>query len=146
LHIESLDNVSYSGSVMDPVPDRVTLRRLRDYDPELNIGWNRNTKRWVVTGRNYQKAGKREHIMTVQNEDRTYRPLDDRILVNLMLADAFRHDDLAHFTKILNENDRAVDRNQAQELSNAFRERNEELYRSFFGSPTVAPAGGWKEF
>jgi hypothetical protein len=134
------EGVRISPRALAPSPDRRVLRKIREYDRNLDVEWSLHLQRWVVTTRNLRKLDKREMVMVVQNEDRSYRALDDRILVNLKLADAFRYDDIAHFQQILNENDRAVDKKMADDLSDEFRARNELLYRARFGYNSI-PVG-----
>jgi hypothetical protein len=121
---------------MDPVPDRAILKRLRDYDSTLNIEWDRYKERWVVTGPNRRKFGKREHIMTVQNDDYSYRPLDDRVVTQIILADMERHGDIQGFIRTLEEKERHFTEKQKKEYSEKLQYMAKgDLYKAYFGSP-----------
>jgi hypothetical protein len=141
-----LDNLGVSTTAMEPHIDKGIVRELKLHDEHLDIEWNQRSERFVVTGRNLKKHVKREHLMTVQNEDGSFRPLDRRTVVGIKLADSFRYNDIEHFKKLIEENRNSVEEKQARELSDAFRERNEDLYRAYFGYNYIAPVKGWKEF
>jgi hypothetical protein len=134
------DGIKISPWALAPSPDRSIVRRLKEHDKHLDVVWSLRRQRWVVTVRNLRRHEKREIVMVVQNDDRSYRPLDERVIVNIKLADAFRYDDIHHFKKIMDEGERAVDKRMAKELTDAFRDRNEDLYRAYFGYKSV-PVG-----
>src|SRR3990167_4655419 len=57
-------------------PDRGFLRRLREYDPEITVWFNRVLQNWML----FRKGNV---IMTVKNADGTFRELDEQIFVAL---------------------------------------------------------------
>jgi len=134
------DGLKVSPRALAPTPDPAIRARLKEHDKDLDVVWSLRRNRWVVTGKNRLAHTRRVMIMVVQNSDRSYRPLDERVIVNIKLADAFRYDDIHYFKKILDDNERAVDQRMAKQMTDAFKDRNEELYRSFFGYKSV-PAG-----
>ena len=138
--------VKVSPAAMEPTPDKRIVRRLKEYDPTLKVHWEWGHNRWFLSVPHKVYSAVRERVLTVCEQDGSYRPLDERVMVQLMLADSYRYNDINHFKKLIEENKRAVDQKQARDLGNLFRERNDLLYRSYFGSASVAPAGGWKEF
>ena len=135
-----------SPAALEPVPDRTIMRRLKEYDPTIEAHWEPGHNRWFLSVPNRRHPSVRERILTVCEQDGSFRPLDERTVVNLMLADSFRYNDIHHFKNLIETRSRAVDEEHSRNLSNLFQERNEELYRAYFGSPSVKPAGGWKEF
>ena len=78
-----------------PTPNPVIVNRMQAYDPQLCVGWNaRQGKkaplgRWII-GRQRMKGSGMAHIMTVQNDDGSYRPLDDRTMTRLRMIDSWR--------------------------------------------------------
>ena len=57
-------------------PDPHFMRKLKQYDPEVKVWFNRVLALWQLF-----RAGK--VIMTVREPDGTFRPLDDRVLTTL---------------------------------------------------------------
>ena len=130
-----IDNVFISLGALDPTPDRSIVKRLRDYDPGLNVEWDRIQEKWIVTGPNLRQFGKRERVMTVQNEDRSYRPLDDRIVTLIILADSERHGDVKTFIRTMEQNERHLSMKQQRAYSEKLRYMAKgDLYNSYFGS------------
>jgi hypothetical protein len=65
-----------------PLPPHNIARKIKEYDSELVIWYNRIWNKWMLFRRGHV-------VMTVQNMDRTYRPLDHRVLRKLRKADAY---------------------------------------------------------
>lgn len=63
-------------------PPQDFMRRLKAYDPELEVWFNRVWGKWMLFRNGHC-------VMTVQNDDRSYRPLDERVLLALKRADAW---------------------------------------------------------
>jgi hypothetical protein len=131
----TVGNVFISPGAMDPVPDRAIVSRVKNYDPDLKIEWDRYKERWVITGPNKRKFGKREHLMTVQNDDHSYRPLDHRVITLIVLADSERQGDVKTFLRTLEENERHLSIKQQREYSEKLQYMaKDDLYRAYFGS------------
>ncbi len=59
-------------------------KRLYNFDPALKVMFNCDTERWEL----YRCVGGRMHwILAIENEDESYRPLDDRIFKKLYEMD-----------------------------------------------------------
>lgn len=75
-------------------PDRFFLKELRRYDRRLSVRWNRERERWQIlrsllsANRLYERTFV---VMTVQQDDGSYRALDQRTLDALAAADTWRH-------------------------------------------------------
>jgi hypothetical protein len=143
-YFHSFEDLMISPSAMDPSPDWAIVKRLKEYDPEIEVHWERGFNRWFLSAPD--RTGRRVRVLTIMESNGQYRPLDERTLVVLRLADSFKNDDIHNFAKVLKDNDRAVNAQQEHDLKQAFLDRNEDLYRAYFGSEMIRPAGGWKEF
>lgn len=69
---------------LSPVPDIEFAKRLAMFDKDLVIAWDRSQKVWQIWRRDPYTA-KVEFIISVVNEDGSYRPLDDRTLAILKM-------------------------------------------------------------
>ena len=102
-------------------PDPAFVRNLA-FDSLLWVRWNRAQAKWQIF--------RREHlVMTVQDEDMSYRPLDNRTIDTLRRADWFCRSPKAILDEIERENlqaEAAVDR----DFDNYLAERREETRRA----------------
>jgi len=90
-------------------------RMLKNYDSELQIWFNRVWGKWMIFRRGHA-------VMTVQNEDRSYRPLDQRTFYALRKADCW-----ARGKKILDE---MIEHNEAVEAKDDADFRDNVRYAS----------------
>jgi hypothetical protein len=105
-----------------PNPSELFEKTLWDYDPELVIWYNRIWSRWMLFRRGH-------FVMTVKDEDRSYRQLDGRILTSLRKADAYTRGKRI-FDEMLENNEKVVeldDRNFRDDVRYA----SKDLSRSF---------------
>ena len=114
-------------------PDRSILRKLREYDPRLNARWNRNRERWEVT---YDG----DTVITVVNDDGSYRPLDERILITVALGDSHRMERRGDAARLVQQNNRAIQRKQMAATSDLVQQTIKEDWRQISGAPIVQ---GW---
>ena len=115
-------------------PDRNIVKRLKEYAPELDARWDRNRERWVVTF-------KGKDVITVMNDDRSYRPLDERVLLSVALSDAHRYERAGDIARLVDASNREVLRSQRRNVSNYLQAvAREDGYRSVFGGPQIR---GW---
>lgn len=70
------------GEPAGMTPDRGFVKQLKRLDPDLDVVWNRFKERWIIIERG-KETGRWHIVMRVQNEDGSYRPLDNRILKDL---------------------------------------------------------------
>ncbi len=75
---------------MDPTPDRVIVKKLKEYDPCLQVSWDRDRERWAVQRKDTQ-TGKVWHIFFVNSKNGEYRPLDERIIDEIYQCDIWKH-------------------------------------------------------
>ena len=74
------------------IPDWSFEQRLMNYDDKLSVKWNSASERWTIYREIPSRANLYERsvpIMQVQNQDKSYRPLDQRTLN--MLANSDHH-------------------------------------------------------
>lgn len=64
------------------------LKQIKDYDPELDIYWHEEYERW---GLRRKAEGKWHHCFFVNNDDGSYRPIDDRLIEEIWQCDLWRH-------------------------------------------------------
>ncbi len=88
-----------------PHPSDNITRKIRDHDPEIVVWFNRVLSRWMLFRRGHT-------IMTVQNSDRSYRPLDHRALVALRAGDTQQRG-TAFLDEIISHNEKLEARNDA---------------------------------
>lgn len=78
------------------MPDGDFLRRLHNLDPYLIAYWNPLRGRWTIdrytceTDHTHHNGCPRVHVMLVQGEDGSYRPLNDRLLDDLRKWDMWK--------------------------------------------------------
>jgi len=86
------------------VPDRVFVEELKRVDPQLIVKWHKHLQRWCIYRmikelvEVYTRNGLRicqmknspEFIMRVENDDKSYRPLDGRTILELHKRDSFK--------------------------------------------------------
>lgn len=70
-------------------PDWAMVKKIKEYDPLLEVVWGRNHQRWIIVRNN--PGGTRQRIMVVQNDDGSFRPLDERVLFYLNAHDLQKH-------------------------------------------------------
>tara|TARA_R100000306_G_scaffold62412_2_gene69736 strand:+ start:1660 stop:2283 length:624 start_codon:yes stop_codon:yes gene_type:complete len=64
-----------------PIPGSAFVSMLKEFDSDLSVWWNRIIHKWQIFWN-----GKKVH--TVQNEDGSYRPLDERVIRMLRRCDS----------------------------------------------------------
>ena len=72
------------------IPDWHMLRKLKDYDNKLNIRWHTQKQRWAITREVVEASTlsiKEQILFLVQNPNKTYRPLDERVVLQLKKGD-----------------------------------------------------------
>lgn len=78
---------------MSRLPEKHILEELQRYDSALDVRWvekdhsGQNVQRWLVV----RKSRGEEHpVLWVQNDDRSYRPFDQRVLQFLRTVDSWK--------------------------------------------------------
>ena len=119
---------------MDYKPDARIVKQLKAYDPYLSVRWDRGRERWVLYYRDWL-------VSIVQNQDGSFRPLDERLIVHTMAIDAWKHKDGAAMMRVMNEHNHQLDLKQKRAFSEMVRETAmNELHFGMFG-PTTTPVG-----
>lgn len=107
------------------IPDWFFVKKLKKMDDKLSVSWSSQKERWVIY-RTIPRMGRLYHtrtpILTVQNPDGSYRPLDDRALEMLREGDTWTRGSRT----VLNEAMYAQVRYQQRE-SRSFRQEMEDL-------------------
>lgn len=64
-----------------PTPPAHIVRRLKAVWPTIEVRWNRQLDRWELHDHHPRALTSGDtHVMTIEEEDGTYRPLDERIV------------------------------------------------------------------
>ena len=113
-------NRSMMGCVPEP-PNNIA-RKIYEYDHELVIWFNRVWGRWMLFRRGH-------FVMTVQNEDRSYRHLDHRVLHALRKGDS-QVRGMDFMRDIEDQNEEAVD-SQEKSFDNFVADSAEEMRGHF---------------
>ncbi|MBP7209569.1 MAG: hypothetical protein KBA02_00070 [Paludibacteraceae bacterium] len=83
------------------------LKELKNYDKNLSAEWDRDRGLWAIKRKDHK--GQVHHIFFVQNEDGSYRPLDNRVLEELYECDIWKHfKDAKEYHKFLQERNKQV--------------------------------------
>lgn len=73
---------------MPPSINKEIEKKVKDYDRDLFIEWDYDLERWALK----RKAeGTTHHVFFIQNEDGSFRPLDDRLIKEIYECDIWRH-------------------------------------------------------
>lgn len=75
------------------IPDWSFEKRLKGYDPLLSVRWAAHKERWEILRDLPNRTNtyrRKAVIMTIQNEDGSYRGLDERVLEDLRRCDGHR--------------------------------------------------------
>lgn len=89
----------------------IFINQLKDVDEKLSVNWNAQKQRWQILREDYRVKhfGFIEDkpalcsvphpylVFTVENEDKSYRPLDQRTLDHLNFIDLYRHNSIKDF-------------------------------------------------
>ena len=115
-------------------PDRKILAELKRYDKNLNAEWDTFKQRWVLPCNNLP-------IMVVQNDDRSFRPLDERVLTQVRIADAYRYKDTTALIKEIYQHNHRITAKERERMSDYVQQvAKEDLYRCFHGGASI---NGW---
>ena len=71
-----------------PTYEKRYLEEIKNYDPNLDIYWNEEYKRWALRR---QEHGQWHHCFFINNEDGSYRPIDGRLMQDVWECDLWRH-------------------------------------------------------
>lgn len=86
-------------------------KKIKEYDPDLFVEWDMDRERWALKRRDLK--GDIHHIFFIQNEDGSFRPLDERIMKELYECDLWRHfgrmDCGSEYYKFFTEHNKAVE-------------------------------------
>ena len=115
-------------------PDPRIVRKLKEYDRDLDARWDVEQSRWFVTWRG-------KDVITCQNEDGSYRPLDERAVTKCRVNDGWAHKSGAAFCRMLEEEKNRLDRADRAKLMDDFQQMaKSDLHRSMFGGTQIT---GW---
>lgn len=71
-----------------PTFEKRYLKKIKEYDENLDIVWNKEYKRWSLQR---FAEGQWHQCFFLNEEDGSYRPVDDRILRDIYECDLWRH-------------------------------------------------------
>ena len=104
------------------IPDRAIVAQLKELDKSLFIKWNAKKERWEVWdikpdavysgdfcgGSLFHVRDLPYHVMTVQNQDGSYRPLDGRTVSRMVFNKAVRDGDFRRYLRELDEHNQRI--------------------------------------
>ncbi len=70
------------------VPDYIE-QRMKAIDPLISMVWNDVASRWQVQRRD-PRTGVQHVVLTIRNDDHSFRPLDRRVIADICEADVYR--------------------------------------------------------
>lgn len=137
--------------------DKQFVAELHDLDDRLNLGWNEKKERWqIVRESNRMKyIGKFDgrplfnsymrlsHVMTVQNEDGSYRPLDGRIIEHLREIDLWRFSRTSDFWRKIEQDEEDYKTKKARQQSEYIQELTKENYSRIHNAIEQDSYGGY---
>ena len=115
-------------------PDRVMVKRIKEYDKQLFVEWDEWDCRFKIYRKSDHMCGPTTPIMVVQNDDGSFRPLDMRVMQKLREADLWHNEDII---KNLDERNNEMDFKRRVALSDYVQQvAKEDLYNlpQFHGS------------
>jgi len=74
---------------MPPTANEVILEKIKNYDPHLIVDWDHERELWAIKRK--ASDGSIQHCFFVQNEDGSFRPLDNRVMRELYECDIWKH-------------------------------------------------------
>lgn len=80
--------LEFKGDNSAPSFEKRYLKKVKQYDPNLDIVWNKEYERWALQR---FAEGQWHHCFFLNNEDGSYRPVDDRLLEEIYECDLWRH-------------------------------------------------------
>ena len=106
-----------------PEPDSNFIDQLYAQDREITVWFNRLIGKWQLFRRGHC-------VMTVQNDDRSYRPLDSRVITKLREADFMTRGKKKVLDGMLKHNDDLADRHDSAFRSHV-KDTSEEVRKQF---------------
>lgn len=70
-------------------PDKKIIKMIHNYDPNLMVEWDRERCLWSMKRKS--DDGRIFHLFFIQNDDGSFRPLDERVMQLLYETDIWRH-------------------------------------------------------
>lgn len=92
-----------------PIPPSEFCKRLHEFEPGLELNWDRGHGVWSIWYRN-PSTGERSHVMNVIENDGSYRPLDGRVFQILTMNRYYAANPDIAFKKIV-----TIEEDQARE-------------------------------
>lgn len=97
------------------IPDWAFVKELNRIDPYLFVTWNRAKERWVIYEKGYSTG--RDHIVgRVEDEDGSYRPLDQRATNQLRKVRWLWNQGIAEFARHLEKEETALQLQQEKAM------------------------------
>ncbi len=116
------------------IPDRVIVRKIKEYDPHLYVKWN-STSQFFELWRRQEVGSKLITPITKsiyeKNETRTYAPLDERILWWIYEADSWRYKSSRDYAFQSDSRWREFAMNQDKLRGRHYRDVAKDMYRDY---------------
>lgn len=118
-------------------PEPRIVKYLKEYDPHLGARWDANISRWVVTWRG-------KYAYRCQNDDGSYRPLDERAVTHAKLNDMWQHRTARDYLRVMDEEQHRMSAKEKARHMDDFRQMCvEDGYKKLVG---VGSGGGPSTF
>jgi len=89
-------------------PDKRMVDKIKAYDKNLMVEWDVDRELFALKRRG--EDGSIHHIFFVQNDDGSFRPLDERVLEELYECDIWKHfKDAKDYHKFIQERNKQVE-------------------------------------
>jgi len=114
------------------------INKLHKLDPKLKVIWNNKIDRFQILRRNRNAVGNLyDSLMTVQNDDGSFRPLDNRIIEALIISDSHRIP-VKQILKRIDDRNKAIEKAKENHLSETIVESIKDNFRQLFGIDMIA--------
>jgi len=138
-------------------PDKRFIKELKEVDGGLSAGWNFIKHRWQIIrdDRRVNCMGfvdgkpllhtydKPYFVFTVENEDKSYRPLDQRVIDRLHEIDLYRYARLSDFVKEVEKEEDDFKAKQSKRQSEYVEELTKDNFRKISDAIEADSYGGY---
>lgn len=114
------------------IPDRIIVRKIKQYDPKLSVVWNNKTQWWEVWREQTVGSALITPVtMSIYGEgDRVYAPLDERILWWLHSSDSWRAKSTRDYALMADSRWKEFIKGQDKARRQFWRDMGKDMYRS----------------
>lgn len=127
-------------------PDPRITRQLQAHDDLLYPEWAPEMERWTIKRKSREFGKPDPVVMVVQSPGGEFRPLDERVITEIILADAWRYKDAKEFMRVIQDKNHCIDQRRKAEFSDYVQQvAKEDLYPAMHGTHRVTVPASVKE-